>query len=124
MCESPDHEFISFSARGTELHTGQTVYSRKLNWSVVSGSTIREHYGVPSILKGRPQTLHICKARKDYKCEDCKQRIDKGSYHASATYYDHYCLGCVETIRPEIETKPVESAQNDQQGPFEAPVTR
>lgn len=107
MCDGP-HEFLGFTARGYELHSGMTVYSHKLHWSLSSGSQVRDRYGVYSVYEGNPQTLHICKARKDYRCEDCGQRIDKGSYHASATFYDHYCLGCVEVERPDSQMKPVE----------------
>lgn len=97
------HEFLGFSACGAELHSDQAVYSRKLFWSITEGSQVRDRYGIYRVSEGNPQNLHTCKARKNYKCSDCGQRIDKGQWHASATYYDHYCLGCVEVKRPETQ---------------------
>jgi len=90
-----------------DFKIGQTVYSKKLEWSQVSGTSVKERYGYFHGYISSSTTLTIRKARFSYICDDCGKTIAKGELHGSA-FYGHYCLNCVTAESPEPQFKPLE----------------
>lgn len=61
-----------FNVYGEELTTGDLVWTRTLTWGAVSGTLIRDEYGVYSGYQGSPVQLRLRHAARRYRCQgDC-----------------------------------------------------
>lgn len=92
------------TAAPAALTPGTTVWSVKLNWGLVSGSMIRDRYGVSGGELGSPAILTVRKAGSEYRCDGCRSLIPRGALHGSNSGA-HYCPGCVTTVEPASEFK-------------------
>lgn len=83
---------------------GATVWSARLNWGLVSGSMIRDRYGVCGGELGSPSILTVRKAAGVYLCAGCRHVIARGALHGSNAG-THYCLCCISATEPESQFK-------------------
>ncbi len=90
------------TATATRLTRGAIVWSRKLNWGLVSGSMIRDRYGVSGGQLGRPAILTVRRAATEYACVGCGSAITRGTLHGSNIGV-HYCPACITTTEPEAQ---------------------
>jgi hypothetical protein len=79
---------------------GTPVWSVSLEWSLASGTMIRDRYGVSGGELGQPATLTVRKAAGEYLCGGCRHVIARGSLHGSNAGA-HFCGCCVTTVRPD-----------------------
>lgn len=82
---------------------GDTVWTAVLQWSSVSGSRVREQYGVTAGHEGSAADLTVRKARRNYICSgrSCNHLILAGTLHGAELYYEHYCPCCVVSQCPQ-----------------------
>jgi hypothetical protein len=88
------------------LTPGTTVWSTRLSWGLVSGTSIRDRYGVSGGELGSPSVLTVRKAASEYLCAGCRGVITRGSLHGS-NVGSHYCASCVTATEPEAQFRKV-----------------
>jgi hypothetical protein len=83
---------------------GTPVWSARLEWGLVSGTSIQDRYGAGGGEMGSPAPLTVRKAAAEYVCRDCRHLIARGALHGSGTG-SHYCACCVTTVQPDSQFK-------------------
>lgn len=91
-------------AQASPLAPGVAVWSVQLAWGIVSGTAIRDRYGVAGGELGQAHALTVRKAADDYICDGCRHVIARGALHGSNVSV-HYCACCITAIRPESQFK-------------------
>ena len=91
-------------AQSAPAPAGTPVWSARLNWGLVSGTAIRDRYGVSGGELGSPSILTVRKAAGDYICAGCRHVIARGALHGSNAGA-HYCPCCITTTEPASEFK-------------------
>jgi hypothetical protein len=85
---------------------GTPVWSARLEWSLASGTMIRDRYGAGGGQLGQPATLTVRRAASEYICGGCRHVIARGAPHGSNAGA-HYCGCCITTVRPDDEFRKV-----------------
>ena len=92
------------TAQASPLPAGSPVWSAQVEWGIVSGTMIRDRYGVAGGELGRAVPLTVRRAAGDYICQGCRHVIARGALHGSNAGA-HFCSCCITATEPEAQFK-------------------
>jgi hypothetical protein len=82
------------------MKIGDKVYTKKLMWCEIGGTSLHEKYGVYKGYMGRSTTCVVGYCQDELECWHCKGTIGFGDDYATNSF-ETFCLQCVSSTEPE-----------------------
>lgn len=82
------------------MKLGDKVYTKRLMWCEVGGTSLYEQHGVYKGYAGRATACEIAVCEDELECWHCKRTIAFSEDYAKNTF-EWFCLDCVTDTEPE-----------------------